>query len=157
MRHWRDKIADAQTVRRRTAGKRLVWTNGCFDLFHRGHADLLWSARALGDVLVVGINSDDSVRINKGPRRPILGQEDRACTVASLECVDFVVVFDWVTPEAELRALSPEVLVKGGDWEGKKVAGSEYAGRLVFLPLTDGRSSTGIIKQIQTRQNSGVL
>ena len=142
--------------RLRAAGKAVVWTNGCFDLFHAGHARSLHSARALGDVLVVGVNSDASVRRLKGPGRPVLPAAERAELVASLACVDFTVVFDEDTPEECIRLLRPAVHCKGADYappHGKPVPEAalveSYGGRVAYLPLVDGISTTELIRRIR--------
>lgn len=129
----------------------LVFTNGCFDLLHRGHVSYLSEARALGDVLVVGLNSDDSVRRLKGPSRPVNSQDDRAYVLAGLEAVDWVTLFDSDTPLALISALLPDVLVKGGDYRVEEIVGAEQVaaagGRTVVIPLVPGRSTTAILKR----------
>ena len=136
-----------------TAGKTVVFTNGCFDVLHRGHVDLLVAARRLGDVLVVGINSDASVRRLKGPDRPWMDEEDRATLVAAFEAVDFVVIFPEDTPRELIEALRPRVLVKGGDYKREDVVGAERVesdgGRVVIVPLTPGRSSSALRRRLQ--------
>ncbi len=131
----------------------VVFTNGCFDLLHRGHVEYLHSARALGDALVVGLNTDDSVRRLKGEGRPLNGQEDRAIVLAALGCVDAVTLFDEDTPRELIAALVPDVLVKGGDYRVEDVVGREEVeaagGRVVILPYLDGRSTTGLVRRIQ--------
>jgi D-beta-D-heptose 7-phosphate kinase/D-beta-D-heptose 1-phosphate adenosyltransferase len=146
----------------RRAGKVVVWTNGCFDLFHAGHARSLRAACALGDVLVVGVNSDASVRRLKGPGRPILDAVERAELVASLECVAYVVVFDEDTPEECIRLLKPHVHCKGADYappHGKPIPEAmlveSYGGRVTFLPLVDGLSTTELIRRIQNLPAGG--
>ena len=137
-------------------GYRLVFTNGCFDLLHPGHVDLLARARALGDGLLVGLNSDASVRRikkdAKGPKRPLNSQAARAYVLAGLEAVDFVVVFDEDTPLELIRAVQPQVLVKGGDWTRDKIVGREVVeeagGQVVSLPLLPGYSTTGLIARV---------
>lgn len=133
----------------------LVFTNGAFDLLHRGHVEVLFAARRLGSALVVGVNSDDSVRRLKGPARPIVSQEDRAWMLAALACVDAVTVFDEDTPGALIAALLPDVLVKGGDYRADEVVGApeviSAGGRVVILPLVPGRSTTGIVDRIAKR------
>ena len=106
-------------------GRKVVFTNGCFDLLHPGHIRSLESARALGDFLIVGINSDSSVRALKGPGRPVIPQDERAEILASLECVDAVLIFDEPSPRTVIAALLPDILVKGGDWPGDKIVGRE--------------------------------
>jgi len=134
-------------------GRRLVFTNGVFDVLHAGHVTYLQQARQLGDLLIVGVNSDESVRgLNKGPNRPVNGQEDRVLVLEALRAVDGAVVFDEQTPEVIIEQLRPEVHVKGGDYavedmpEARIVQG--YGGEVVILPLLDGRSTTGILKRL---------
>jgi D-beta-D-heptose 7-phosphate kinase/D-beta-D-heptose 1-phosphate adenosyltransferase len=133
----------------RAAGRRVVFTNGCFDVLHAGHVRMLEAARALGDVLVVGLNSDASVRRLKGPSRPLNPEDDRAEVLASLASVDHVVVFPEDDPVALVRALRPHVLAKGADWKEKGVLGREEVeangGKVVLLPLLPGRSTTGLL------------
>jgi D-beta-D-heptose 7-phosphate kinase/D-beta-D-heptose 1-phosphate adenosyltransferase len=133
-------------------GKRVVFTNGCFDLLHPGHIRSLETARALGDVLVVGINSDESVRVLKGPSRPVIPAEERAEILASLECVDAVLVFDELTPQKVIAALLPDVLVKGGDWPGNQIVGREEVeaagGKVVLVDVVQGYSTSEILKKI---------
>jgi D-beta-D-heptose 7-phosphate kinase/D-beta-D-heptose 1-phosphate adenosyltransferase len=140
-------------ARMRTEGKRLVFTNGCFDLLHCGHTDYLGRARALGDALMVAINADDSVRRqSKGPGRPINTLADRAAVLAALQAVDFVVPFDEDTPLELIRALTPHVLVKGEDWRDRGVVGREWVeshgGQVVLVPLVAGRSTSAMIERI---------
>jgi D-beta-D-heptose 7-phosphate kinase/D-beta-D-heptose 1-phosphate adenosyltransferase len=134
---------------------RVVFTNGVFDILHAGHVTYLEEARALGDVLVVGLNSDDSVRRLKGPTRPVNTQEDRARVLGALRCVDHVIVFDDDTPLAVITALIPDVLVKGGDYTRDTVVGADvvehYGGSVVIIPLLEGRSTTSIIARSQGR------
>ena len=131
----------------------LVFTNGCFDLLHRGHVEYLYAARALGDALVVGLNTDDSVRRLKGEGRPLNSQEDRAVVLAGLGCVDAVTFFDEDTPRNLIAALLPDILVKGGDYRPENVVGREEVeaagGRVVILPYLEGRSTTGLVRRIQ--------
>lgn len=128
---------------------RLVFTNGCFDLLHRGHVELLIAARAHGDRLVVGLNSDDSVRRLKGPGRPLTPAADRAVCLAALEAVDGVVLFDEDTPAELIEALQPDVVVKGGDYTPDRVVGRETVeargGRVVIVPLLAGRSTSDLL------------
>ena len=136
----------------RAKGKRIVFTNGCFDILHAGHVKYLEKARFLGDVLILGLNSDSSVRKIKGPSRPIVPQKDRAAVVASLGFVDHVVIFGDTTPLKLIKAIRPHVLVKGADWKTGKIVGSDlvrsYGGRVVAIPLVKGRSTTGLIRRI---------
>jgi len=137
-------------------GYRLVFTNGCFDILHPGHVDLLARARALGDGLIVGLNSDASVRRikkdAKGPRRPLNSQAARAFVLAGLEAVDFVVIFDEDTPLELIRAAKPQVLVKGGDWAKDSIVGREVVedagGQVLSLPLLKGYSTSGLIERV---------
>ena len=137
----------------RAEGRRVVFTNGCFDILHAGHVRYLRAARGLGDVLVVGLNSDESVRRLKGEDRPFNPVHDRAEVLASLECVEMVVSFPQDTPEELIRQLKPDVLVKGADWEGKGVAGAEFVersgGEVRFIDLLPGRSTSGIADRIR--------
>ncbi len=134
----------------------LVFTNGVFDLLHRGHVDYLWRARALGDALVVGVNTDASVRRLKGPGRPLTPQQDRCYLLAGLGCVDAVTLFDEDTPADLIRTLVPDVLVKGGDYRPDEVVGRDSVegagGRLVLLPLVEGRSTTAILQKIRATE-----
>jgi D-beta-D-heptose 7-phosphate kinase/D-beta-D-heptose 1-phosphate adenosyltransferase len=137
----------------RREGKRIVFTNGCFDLLHRGHVDLLAAARARGDLLVVGLNDDDSVRRLKGEGRPWVRGEDRAAVLAALAAVDLVVLFGEDTPRELVRRLRPHVLVKGGDYRPEDVVGRDeveaQGGEVVIVPLTEGRSTTGLGRSIR--------
>ncbi|HXX14240.1 MAG TPA: D-glycero-beta-D-manno-heptose 1-phosphate adenylyltransferase [Candidatus Eremiobacteraceae bacterium] len=139
--------------RRKRNGKRVVFTNGCFDLLHPGHIHSLEAARALGDYLVVGINSDETVRILKGPDRPVMPQTERAEILASLECVDAVVIFDELSPQKVVAALLPDVLVKGSDWPGNQIVGREEVeaagGKVVLIDNLPGYSSTEILEKIR--------
>jgi D-beta-D-heptose 7-phosphate kinase/D-beta-D-heptose 1-phosphate adenosyltransferase len=129
----------------------VVFTNGCFDLLHSGHIDLLRQSRAMGDVLVVAINSDTSVKRLKGPNRPIIPEQERAQLLDSLEMVDFVCIFENDTPLEAILLIHPDVLVKGADWETNIVGQREveaWSGKVVALPLVEGRSSTAIIERI---------
>ena len=134
-------------------GKRVVFTNGCFDLLHPGHIKLLEAARAMGDALVVGINSDDSVRTLKGPSRPTIPENERAEMLASLECVDAVVIFNELTPQETVAALLPDILVKGGDWPGNQIVGREEVeaagGKVVLIDVVEGHSTSEILRKIR--------
>lgn len=139
----------------RRAGRRVVFTNGCFDILHAGHVALLEAARREGDVLVVGLNSDASVRRLKGPERPLNGERDRAAVLAALRAVDAVVVFDEDTPLALIRALRPDVLVKGGDYTVDTIVGADVVaaagGRVVVVPLVAGRATTALVEKIRVQ------
>src|SRR5581483_10365220 len=143
-------IADAL----RRENKRIVFTNGCFDLLHVGHMHLLREAKKLGDVLIVGLNSDASVKRLKGPERPIVNQPDRADAIAALESVDYLVVFDELDPMELLRTIRPDVLVKGNDYQEAQVVGSDflksYGGTVHLVPLRQGVSTSRIVEKIRT-------
>ncbi|WP_096023806.1 D-glycero-beta-D-manno-heptose-7-phosphate kinase [Campylobacter lanienae] len=131
------------------SGKSLVFTNGCFDILHFGHISYLQKAKMLGDILVVGLNSDSSVRGLKGDSRPVNTQFDRAAMLCAMEFVDFVVIFDDDTPYEMIKAIGPDVLVKGADYEGKVVVGSEFAKRVELIEFVEGKSTTNIIEKIR--------
>src|SRR5204863_1339816 len=133
----------------RAKSRKVVFTNGCFDLVHAGHASALQFARSKGDVLVVGLNSDRSVRGLKGDGRPVVPQGDRARLLAAFEAVDYVVVFEEATPAGLVRRIRPDVLVKGDDYRGKEVVGSAHAGRVELAPLVKGISTSDIIRRIR--------
>jgi D-beta-D-heptose 7-phosphate kinase/D-beta-D-heptose 1-phosphate adenosyltransferase len=145
---------DLVSVRRRlkTAGKRVVFTNGCFDILHRGHIDYLQKAKSLGDVLVVGINTDASVRRLKGNGRPIVEEEDRAAVIAALAAVDYVCLFDEDTPYELIRAVVPDILVKGADWSVNDIVGKDVVegagGSVHTIEFLPNRSTTKIIQKI---------
>jgi D-beta-D-heptose 7-phosphate kinase/D-beta-D-heptose 1-phosphate adenosyltransferase len=147
----------AQSVRRlQAAGRKVVFTNGCFDILHPGHIELLRQARSLGDVLVLAINSDASVRRLKGPDRPIFPEEERAELLSALEVVDYVCTFDEDTPLETILKIRPDILVKGADWTGNIVGSSEvtqWGGKVVALPLVEGQSTTGVIERVLQRGN----
>ena len=142
-----------QFGREKRNGKRVVFTNGCFDVLHPGHIQSLEAARALGDCLIVGLNGDESVRRLKGAGRPVIPAGERAEILASLECVDAVVVFEDLTPEKVIAALLPDVLVKGGDWPGNQIVGraevEAAGGRVVLVDTVPGYSTTEILKRIR--------
>jgi D-glycero-beta-D-manno-heptose 1-phosphate adenylyltransferase len=149
------KTLDALVAERRAlarAGKRVVFTNGCFDLLHPGHVRYLAHARALGDALVVALNSDRAVRELKGEARPILAEDERAEVMAALEAVTFVTVFDDVSPRDTIVAVAPDVLVKGGDWGLDEIIGREEVeaagGEVCSLPFVEGCSTTDIVERI---------
>lgn len=139
----------------RSHGKRIVFTNGCFDLMHVGHTRYLQAARALGDLLVVGVNSDASVRrLDKAPDRPIVPEAQRAEVLAALGCVDFVTVFDESDPLQLIMAVQPDILVKGGDWAIDRIVGREIVeargGVVQTIPLVPGMSTTGLLQRIRS-------
>jgi len=137
---------------RRMRGERIVFTNGCFDILHLGHVRYLREARSLGDVLVVGLNSDASVRMLKGPDRPIVPQSERAEMLCHLRWVDYVCIFDEMRPNALIEVVQPHIHVKGGDYRPEDLPEAEvvrqYGGQMVILPLVEGRSTTNIIGRI---------
>jgi D-beta-D-heptose 7-phosphate kinase/D-beta-D-heptose 1-phosphate adenosyltransferase len=134
----------------RWEGKKVVFTNGVFDIFHAGHVELLEKCRALGDVLILGLNSDASARrLGKGPERPINKWADRAAVLCALSCVDAVIEFGEDTPAELLSKLRPDILVKGGDYRKDQVAGRESAGKVVIVPLKKGYSTTALVKRLK--------
>lgn len=137
----------------RSEGRTVVFTNGCFDLLHVGHLSLLEAARALGDVLVVGINADSSVRRLKGPGRPVVPEAERAEVLLALECVDRVAIYAEDTPLAVITALGPDVLVKGADWAEDEIVGRDEVvgggGRVVRVPIVPGRSTSDLLARIR--------
>ena len=149
-----DKIKDL-VIERKRRGEKIVFTNGCFDLLHIGHTRYLWQARSCGDCLLIGLNSDRSIRAIKGQMRPIIPQEQRAELLAALECVDLVVIFDEPDPLGLIRLVQPDILVKGADWGYDQIIGREVVeaegGRVVRIPLVPGVSTTAIINLIRTR------
>jgi D-beta-D-heptose 7-phosphate kinase/D-beta-D-heptose 1-phosphate adenosyltransferase len=154
-------LPDAMTrlERLRREKQVIVFTNGVFDLLHPGHVRYLQQARTLGDALIVGLNSDASVRRNKGPDRPINTESERAELVSALECVEAVVIFDEDTPAAIVRALQPDVLVKGADWPADQIVGRDTVeargGRVVRIPVEHGHSTTALLQRIKGGSPSG--
>jgi rfaE bifunctional protein nucleotidyltransferase chain/domain len=138
---------------KRAQNKKIVFTNGCFDLLHRGHVDYLKKARSLGGVLVIALNSDSSVRLLKGRNRPITKQSDRAEILASLEFVDYITIFYQDTPFYTIKALRPDILVKGADWDKKRVVGKEivesFGGKVKLIRYLKGYSTTDLLKKIK--------
>ncbi len=151
-----------QVLRLRTQwkffGKKVVFTNGCFDILHRGHVDYLAKAKALGDVLIVGVNDDRSVQRLKGPHRPVVGQDDRANVLAALKSVDYVLLFPEDTPYEIIKAIVPDMLVKGADWSIDKVVGRDIVesagGSVQTIEFLPNRSTSGIIEKIVHRSSS---
>jgi rfaE bifunctional protein nucleotidyltransferase chain/domain len=146
-----DAVARIEGLRR--SGRVIVFTNGVFDLLHPGHVRYLQRARVLGDALIVGLNSDASVRRNKGPGRPINPEAERAEVVAALECVEAVVIFDEDTPAEIVRACQPDILVKGADWAADQIVGRDTVeargGRVVRMPVEEGYSTSAIVERIR--------
>ena len=134
-------------------GQKIVLTNGCFDVLHFGHVHYLLQAKKLGDILVIGLNSDDSVRRLKGPRRPINGENERALVLAALVCVDYVTLFEEDTPEELIKVVRPDVLVKGGDYTLDNIVGADFVtqngGIVTTIPFVEGFSSTRIIEKLK--------
>ncbi len=152
-----DKIITREQVgqivsRLKREGRKVAFTNGCFDLLHIGHLELLEHARKLGDILIVGLNSDDSVRRLKGPQRPINTQLDRARILAALEVVDYVVIFNEDTPLELIQTIKPDFLIKGGDYSPDTIVGSafveSYGGKVIVFPLVHGKSTSDLINTI---------
>ncbi|MGI6573807.1 MAG: D-glycero-beta-D-manno-heptose 1-phosphate adenylyltransferase [Fermentimonas sp.] len=134
----------------REQGKTIVFTNGCFDILHVGHVKYLEEAKKYGDVLILGLNADSSVKKLKGDSRPINTQDDRAYILASLRSVDYVVIFEEETPYELIKAIKPHVLVKGGDYQGKEVVGQDIADEVKLVQFVDGKSTTDTIKKIRS-------
>ena len=128
---------------------KIVFTNGCFDILHRGHVEYLQKAKELGNLLILGLNSDSSVKRLKGENRPINNEEDRAIVLSALECVDFVIIFDDDTPFELIKNLKPDILVKGGDYKLENVIGREFAKETILIDFVDGYSTTKTIKNIK--------
>ena len=143
----------------RAAGRRIVFTNGVFDILHPGHLRYLQAARRHGDLLVIGLNSDASVRRNKGPERPINPETERAEVLAALECVDAVSIFDDDTPADIIRRVQPDILVKGADWPADEIVGRDTVeargGRVVLAPVESGYSTTSLIDRVRRADGSG--
>ena len=155
MRYQPTTLAEAEALveRLRKAGKSIVFTNGVYDLVHPGHIRYLRAARALGDTLIVGVNSDRSVRAGKGPLRPIIPEAERAEVVAALDCVDAAVIFDQDTPHEIISRVQPDVLVKGADWAEDAIVGRDVVeargGRVVRMPIEQGFSTTMLVERIR--------
>ena len=152
------KILGLNEIKKELSGnggpsKRIVFTNGCFDIIHAGHISYLSEAKSLGDVLIVGLNSDESVKRLKGEGRPVVCEKDRAYVLANLKPVDYVVIFDEDTPYELIKRIRPDVLVKGGDYKGKTVAGADLVessgGKVVLIDFVRGKSTSNIIKTIK--------
>ncbi len=153
----RQKIKSLKSLKKivfglKRKGKKIVFTNGCFDILHFGHAKYLEDAKSKGDILIVGVNSDSSVKRIKGKKRPVVNESDRISLVASLESVDYALLFNEDTPLKVIQALKPNTLVKGADWKQGCIVGedivSKYGGRVVRIKLVKGRSTTNLINRI---------
>lgn len=158
-----DKILDRQILKEkldalRKDGKKIAFTNGCFDILHVGHVRYLREAKKTADVLVLALNSDSSVRSIKGEKRPLVGEEERAEILAALEFIDFVTIFKELTPQELIVYLKPDVLIKGGDWPEDKVVGRDdvkkWGGRVVLIPEVKGKSTTNIVEKIKEVYNA---
>jgi len=140
----------------RFLGKKIVFTNGCFDLMHKGHVKVLADCAEFGDILVIGLNSDNSVSRLKGPNRPLQDQDSRAWVIASMHFVDYVVIFDEQTPFELIKLIQPDVLVKGGDYEIENIVGydivNQNGGKIITVPIVEGYSTTNIEKKIRSSQ-----
>ena len=154
-------IEKAKTLRQqaKAAGKKVVFTNGVFDILHRGHVEYLEKARGLGDLLIIGLNSDSSVRRIKGPQRPLCNQDDRAVVLSALSCVDHLVLFDEDTPQKLIESLIPDSLVKGADYSVEQIGGADVVlkngGKVIPIELTPGKSTSGLIKRIVAAYGAG--
>ena len=153
-----NKILEREALRNklealRKKGKRIAFTNGCFDILHVGHVRYLREAKKTADVLVLAINSDASVRSIKGEKRPLMNEKERAEILAALECIDFVTIFQELTPLELINYLKPDILIKGGDWPEEKVVGREeikkWGGRVAIIPEVEGKSTTNIVEKIK--------
>ncbi len=155
--HIRQKIVSRDFFRENALKlhrQKIVFTNGCFDVLHYGHVRYLLEAKKLGDILVVGLNSDESVRRLKGPTRPVNGEKERAFVLAALACIDYVVIFGEDTPKELIETVIPDVLVKGGDYDLNNIVGADFVtrngGTVTTIPFVEGFSSTHIIEQLKT-------
>jgi D-beta-D-heptose 7-phosphate kinase/D-beta-D-heptose 1-phosphate adenosyltransferase len=159
-----NKILDRNTLKNklealRKEGKKIAFTNGCFDILHVGHVRYLREAKKIGDILVLALNSDSSVRAIKGEERPLVCEEERAEVLAALEFIDFVTIFPELTPLELINYLKPDILIKGGDWPEDKVVGREevkkWGGRVAIIPEVEGKSTTNIVEKIKKVYCSG--
>ncbi|MGB5218103.1 MAG: D-glycero-beta-D-manno-heptose 1-phosphate adenylyltransferase [Smithella sp.] len=159
-----NKILDREALRKklielRNQGKKIAFTNGCFDILHVGHVRYLREARKTGDVLVLALNSDSSIRAIKGEKRPLVSEQERAEVLAALEFIDFVTIFPELTPLELINFLKPDVLIKGGDWPEEKVVGREevkqWGGRVAIIPEVEGKSTTNVVEKIIKTYCSG--
>ncbi len=151
------KIAGLKSLKKivkrlRSKGRKIIFTNGCFDLLHAGHIKYLSAAKKMGDVLILGLNSDSSVRKIKGPKRPLVCQKDRLTVMAGIESIDYVILFNQSTPLELIKALKPDILVKGSDWKTGSIVGADFVkkhgGRVATVTLAKGRSTTNLINKI---------
>ncbi len=155
MGHYTTESELLQKLQNVRAGKKVVFTNGCFDLLHIGHVRYLQAAKALGDILVVALNTDASVKKLKGPTRPVQVENDRAEILAALECVDFTILFGEETPERVIKLIKPDILAKGGDWKIEQIVGApfvqSYGGQVYSLAFIEGKSTTKLIEKSQLK------
>ena len=152
----KDKIVDRAKIKdiitqRKNEGKRVVFTNGCFDIIHAGHVRYLTEAKKLGDILVIGLNSDNSVSTIK-PGRPIIPEQQRAEVLSALSMVDYITLFNEDTPYELIKEIKPDILVKGADWDTKNIVGSDIAKEVRTIPFVEGISTTEMIKKIQSKK-----
>ena len=154
----REKEAEYISTKLREQRKKIVFTNGCFDIIHKGHIKLLFDAKSLGDVLFVGLNSDLSIKRIKGEKRPIIPQKERAIVLSSISAVDFIVIFEEDTPEKIIKSIKPDIIVKGEDWEEERIVGADFVkergGKIIRIKLEKGNSTTQIIETILERYKS---
>ncbi len=152
-----DKLISLEQIKQiipklKALNKKIVFTNGCFDIIHAGHVSYLKKAKQLGDILIVGLNSDKSIRLIKGEKRPINNQDDRACVLSAFYFVDYIVVFDQDTPYELIKAIQPDILVKGADWQGKHIVGQDLVeksnGKVVLIDYLKNKSTTAVIDKI---------
>lgn len=145
-------LSEFNVIKDELSDETIVFTNGCFDIIHAGHISYLKKAKEMGDYLVVGLNSDESVKRIKGKKRPINSENDRALVLSALYFIDYVIIFNENTPEKLIHSIKPNILVKGSDWEGKNVAGCDfvksYGGECVFIQLLKNRSTTFVVEKI---------
>lgn len=149
----RDKIKTQSQIKTiaaklKSGNKRIVFTNGCFDILHRGHVEYMAKAKKLGDILVVGLNSDSSIKCIKGPNRPVNNEKDRAAVLSGLESVDYITIFREDTPYELIKVVKPDVLVKGGDWKPKDIVGNDIVKKVVSIPFVRGYSTSVLIEKI---------
>ena len=154
-----DKILERKILKEkvealRKDGKKIAFTNGCFDILHVGHVRYLTEARKTADILILALNSDSSVRAIKGEKRPLVPEEERAEVLAALECIDFITIFQELTPLELINYLKPDILIKGGDWPEDKVVGRDevkkWGGRVLLIPEIKGKSTTNIVEKIKS-------
>jgi D-beta-D-heptose 7-phosphate kinase/D-beta-D-heptose 1-phosphate adenosyltransferase len=148
------KEAQRITQKLKTLGKKVIFTNGCFDILHPGHIECLKKAKQLGDVLIVGLNSDNSIRKIKSKDRPIMDEKARISVLSAVKWVDYIVLFDEPTPEKVIKLIKPHIIVKGGDYSPEEVVGREVVENIVIIPYLRSYSTTQIIKKIQSLQKS---